>query len=215
MIQILRVLARKTGLNRIIYKFIYGDDYEKNFDQAILKFCHKGSVIFDVGANRGHYISKFIEKGAVVYAFEPDPLNYSSLQREFSHFSNVHLINAAIGSETGKVYFQSKPENEGVNSAISAAGDLHIQCYALDDFCRENSLVPDIVKVDVEGHELEVLEGSKSILKETKLVAVEIHNEVLNGRGVGKPNDVVRKALMKAGFSTRFTDFSHIIGYRL
>lgn len=214
MINLIRRFGRLIGLNSVLHKLLFGKDYEKHFDSAIFSFCKPGCIVFDIGANHGHYISKFVDIGAIVYAFEPDPHNFAVLQEKFKGNQNVHLLNAAIGSRVEKVRFKSFTENNGVNSRVSADGDIEIDCYTLDHFCEHNSVLPDIVKIDVEGYELEVLDGCDKVADNANVLAIEIHNEVLNNLGVSNPNQYIRILLSKWGYKTRFTDFSHIIGWK-
>jgi hypothetical protein len=59
---------------------------------------------------------------------------------------------------------------------------VDVPLVALDDFCRERNLWPDLLKVDVEGFEVEVLTGASECLKRVKRLALEFHNDDLRDR---------------------------------
>ena len=75
---------------------------------------------------------------------------------------------------------------------------------------------PNALKIDLEGFELEVLEGGQRVLRDdnTKVIGIEIHTEILNARGIKNSHQKIDRILKNNGFRTTHTDFSHIIGYK-
>ncbi|BAZ16088.1 hypothetical protein NIES4071_79630 [Calothrix sp. NIES-4071] len=132
--------------------------------------------VFDVGASTGQFANDVIEilgAKANIYCFEPQNKCYVSLINRFSHQDNVSISNFALSKEntTGNIYFSS--EGEAIasltpNILIKNAGNVRqdeITIKTLDSFCADKDIsVIDLLKIDVEGHEIDVLLGSERML---------------------------------------------------
>lgn len=75
---------------------------------------------------------------------------------------------------------------------------------------------PNAIKIDVEGFEVEVLEGALETLKNDKLkvIGIEVHSEILESRNIVNPISRMEKILTDAGFKVKWTDFSHLVALR-
>ena len=112
-----------------------------------------GEVFVDVGANVGAYSLRAASQGMSVHSFEPNPENVKVLERnsEINGLSiNMHAC--ALGSSEGSA---SLAPNRGA-SRITDAGDLEVPVRTLDSFHLPRA---DLLKMDVEGYELEVIRG--------------------------------------------------------
>ena len=117
-------------------------------------------IVIDCGANIGELYYSFLLKNKSIryYAFEPEVNTYNCLKINLSSFKNVYLENIALSNESKKTSFFI--DEEGANSSLSDFGSsrkLEIESKSLDDFRLENI---KLLKVEAEGHELEVLQGS-------------------------------------------------------
>ena len=95
----LRSIFRKIGLNNLIAKIFFSKGYEEKFNKAMIDSISPGDVICDIGANIGHYTSKFASatgKNGIVYGFEPMPETYKILVKNVQNINNVHLVCCAI-----------------------------------------------------------------------------------------------------------------------
>lgn len=149
-------------------------------------FLHKPSLIFDIGAYDGHKTAAFAALGSKVVACEPDPYNFSILSERFrSHRNKIHLLNCAVSDKVGEATLQRnyegsafntiKPEWVSVlerdnivrwNEKIKYAESLRINVPTT----TLNALIdrfgtPDFIKIDVEGAELEVIDGLNKKIK--------------------------------------------------
>jgi FkbM family methyltransferase len=123
------------------------------------------SICFDIGANVGLYTLLFARHSRHVYAFEPVPRNirYLSQTLETNKIRNATIIPAAVSAQTGMGSF-----SEGMNPAsghVDASGRQPITMLSLDDFTASYSIVPSIIKIDVEGGEEDVLKGGLHLLR--------------------------------------------------
>ena len=122
-------------------------------------------ICFDIGANVGLYSLLFARRAKTVYAFEPMPRNLAWLYRTVTvnRLSNVRIIPAAISCRTEWAAFQ-----EGTNCALghlAAGGQQPVATITLDDFVGKYAVVPDVIKIDVEGAEVDVLRGGTDCLQ--------------------------------------------------
>ena len=150
-----------------------------NFFPIYLRLSKESQCFFDVGAHIGIVtlaVSKNIKKNGTVFAFEPSKVNLKFLRYHIScnKLKNIRVVDKLVSSseDTKSIFFESK-EASGMNSVISLNNkDINqkkfIRSTTLDVFCKSNNIYPDIIKVDIEGSEIEMLIGAKKILKKHK-----------------------------------------------
>lgn len=133
------------------------------------KIISKGSIVFDIGAHVGFYTllaSKLVGSAGIVFAFEPMPRNLFFLKEHLSlnRCTNVSVIEAAVSNRTGTTLFDEGPHHS--MGHISTQGSLTVKMVSLDELVLRGEIpVPDYVKIDVEGAELLVLTGAKTLLR--------------------------------------------------
>ncbi len=140
--------------------------YEKLFSLA-----SKGDNILDIGSNIGFTLlnlRKISESGRVI-GFEPDKTNYQHCLRNLNqnNFQDIQLFNFGLGKAKALLPMEVRSEmNRGGNRvAVNGEGEL-IQIDTLDSFFPSLDLEKvDLVKIDVEGYELNVLEGGIQTLR--------------------------------------------------
>lgn len=173
---------------------------KSNAENEILLLKHflsEGSVFFDIGSNIGAYlyIAKKYTEPNNIYGFEPIPELYHKL---LTIFRTVNISNVALSNENAIKDFKI-PIIEG--TAFSARGTLNtdyiedgennskeftVTTRKMDQFISENNIPNvDLVKIDVEGHEIKVIEGGLESIKKFKpSLIIEIeqrhHNTNLN-----------------------------------
>ena len=117
------------------------------------------SVCFDIGANVGLYTLLFGRYGGRVVAFEPLPRNLQYLSRtvEINRLRNVTIVPWAVSDKVELTRFEL-----GENCALGrlgSGGSQPVACVSVDEFIDRYGLVPDVMKIDVEGAEAAVLAG--------------------------------------------------------
>jgi len=137
------------------------------------------AAFVDVGANIGSYTLVASEvTTASVFSIEPHPATFAMLLRNVNRNrrTNVTCLNVALSDCEGQVLFTDRA-GSSVNRVLGSSENgetfLPVPCRTLDSACREFGIQPDIVKVDVEGHEGQVLAGFRQFLPRTKLVLIE------------------------------------------
>lgn len=137
------------------------------------------SVFVDIGTNKGIYLyqaEKVIKKGKI-YGFEP---NTSLVNYIKPLFPKVKLFPLAVSSSTGTSVLHIPKKGNGLQdtrASLEDMGDaverLEIQTITLDDWAKqENVSKIDLVKIDVEGHELDTIKGCKTILETIKPIFI-------------------------------------------
>jgi FkbM family methyltransferase len=164
-------------LNSYIELFVQ-DDY----GLSEIDLQQKGSVLLDVGANIGIFSLAAAKRfpDTRIYAFEPSPEAYSRLVRnlELNNMVNVKPVKRAVYSSCSVVGF-SKGSSTSLGSVIDS-GALLVHAVTLDDFCSKKAIDKiDLIKIDVEGAEVEVLRGAQKTLDITDRLVAECHSAEL------------------------------------
>ena len=162
--------------------------------RRLLASIREGDSFFDVGANIGTITLPVAVAGAAeCLAFEPEPINAGRLaaNAELNRLANVTVIEAAVWSAPGTVELRAGgPAGSGTASvdAEAGAGAERVPAVTLDAFAGDGRAAPNVVKIDVEGAELEVLRGAAASLDSGRIrdVFVETHPGGLVERGGGE-----------------------------
>lgn len=140
-----------------------------------------GDVILECGGHHGCtaiVLSNWVGAEGKVITFEALPQNCNIIQKniEQNNLQNVTLVRKAVGMKTGKIKI-----NETSNSSVALAGKgIEVEMTSLDEYEHLN---PTFLKIDVEGFEVQVLQGAKSILAKNPKLAIELHTEQLSQFG--------------------------------
>lgn len=171
-------------------RYAFNRLHEKPVTLRMVEDMRGARCFADVGANLGFYTclaGGFMPAGAQVHAFEMDVDNYAMLEKNVAlnpSSLDVSTNHAAVSSTAGSVTYQRRPA--GNHPALSVynpwpeegAVDVTVPAVALDDYFRDRP-TPDLVKIDVEGAEVDVLRGMTDLLPEVQRMYVEVHPENL------------------------------------
>jgi len=161
--------------------------HEPFFHSILKKVLKENSVFIDVGAHLGGFTlraAKLCSKGLVI-ALEPDPRNYYYLVTNIAlnSINNVIALPFAAHSTSWKIVKFNISKNSGHSSTISTHRNkvlftTYATTISLDNIVAMLGLEKvDAIKIDVEGAEVEVLKGSKKILKNGTVLLIEIHSK--------------------------------------
>ncbi len=150
-----------------------------------------GSTMLDIGANAGfHAISAGLLYRSVI-AFEPTPATFARLERNIalSQLPNVRALAIALSDREGEASFAINPAHCGANRLADAPGaaagqTVTVRLRTLDSLDAAASVGPiDFMKIDVEGHECEVIAGaSKVIGRDRPTIVAEFNSPELFDR---------------------------------
>lgn len=141
-------------------------------------------VIIDAGANIG--ISSLWFLGLYpkcdLHCFEPEPVNFALLSENLGSIPRVHLRQAALGSLTGSVQLRLA-DHGAMHSTVNARADaatLEVESVRLEDYLDSSGIERvDLLKLDVEGSELETLRGLGGRLANVQRIVGELHTDVV------------------------------------
>ena len=149
-------------------------------------------VVWDVGANFGLFsfgLIPFIDGRSRLDLFEANPQLQGALQGSRTLQSNserIYIHPHGVGKSGGKLHFQVDLKNLGA-SHVSETGGVEISMISLDQFAAGAGIAAvDFMKLDVEGHEYEVLEGASSLLKDQKIRVIHCEVSQENQRRAGR-----------------------------
>ena len=172
--------------------------YQKKINNFLIKLNLK--TIIDIGAHKGEFLENIIaiKNKIIVYSFEPQSNIFQFLKKKFNKRKNIKIFNIAI-SNTNKM----KKMNINIKSSTSTFSSYNkssswkkikdflltgfnnksfiktemVRSSSLDNFCKKKRIKNiDLLKIDTEGHEMQVLNGAKDMLKNNiKFILIEFH----------------------------------------
>jgi len=189
--------AKDKGVERSIY---YTGTYEKGSLAIMKQLLRKGDSFVDVGANIGLmslYASKLVGTKGKVWAFEPNPDTALILEENIrmNKANNIQVSRYAVGKIPGKAFIYDRwDSNRGSASLIKPEEETksyEIEVTTLSDFfkkeIKKGEPLPTLLKLDIEGYELEALEGALDLLKsdQAPMLIVECSEQRENTYGKG------------------------------
>ncbi len=168
----------------------YNQPFIEEADLSIfLKLCENNFTVFDVGANSGFYsILPALKSSTVsVHSFEPNPTNLKRLRTNvvLNNANNITIVPKAIGDKISKISF-TIPTNEQLCYESSAIEDfsksfhqgkiewknVEVEQTTIDHYIEESNIAQlNLIKIDVEGYEINALEGAQK--------TIELHKPII------------------------------------
>jgi FkbM family methyltransferase len=164
--------------------------FEPESTAATLRAVQAGQIAIDVGSNVGYYtllLAQGVGPRGQVHAFEPTRWAFERCQRNMSlnpqHSAQIHLNHAGLLAEerSGVEAIESR-----FSARILAKQTLEqLQFLTLDRYCAERNITRiDFMKVDVDGYDLQVMQGARNILRQSNAVLLcELHDSALHEHG--------------------------------
>ena len=153
-------------------------------------------TIIDCGANVGHYVTRFARTGARVIAFEPDPTAFSALSRRFKRIPSITCVNRGVMDRECTLRLRVPAAWDGVDelgatiassffadetSGLEVERYVDVDCVDLADFILSNQLHVRLLKLDIEGAEIAVLNRliATRAVDQIDLIVAETHEELI------------------------------------
>ena len=167
---------------------------EKSFIKYMkAKDAFKDGVILDVGANVGHY-AIMLRKNNIklpIFAFEPHPVAYKKLEQAASVHAFIPVKRGAGEVSTRAVIYDYAGNTGSEHASMykeviselrnSAVEEVNIELVSIDHFVAENNISKiALLKIDTEGHELNVLKGAKMTLAKGLVEVIQIEFNEMN-----------------------------------
>jgi FkbM family methyltransferase len=158
--------------------------YEVKKQIEISKILRSGQTFYDVGANAGFFTllgAKCVGASGRVISVEPLTRNIEMLEKHLSinGITNVRVVGKAISDHVGTACFSIEGHS---TSKLSPEGQAKIEVTTLDALVDEIGFPPDLVKVDIEGAEIDLLRGAKKVLEKFRpIIFLAVHsNEIFD-----------------------------------
>lgn len=200
-----RFLFRKKLLRKIRARIRYykRKTLRNEYDDIRFLFDVAGfepSAIVDGGANIGFVTYQFARRfpSSKIYAIEPNPHVFDKLKTAYEADARIHTLNMGISRESGKLAFNINA-NTGTSSFLTP-NEYHathlaknrrevkeVETISLSDLViREHLDGIDLLKLDIEGFELEALKGAEQLLRDQRIHAIVLEANLI-GSYVGQP----------------------------
>lgn len=212
-----RGIVRRIGGENIRFPARWSRYYEAEYEPETFRFFRSsvkaGNTVLDIGGHIGLFAvvaGRLAGPTGKVYSFEPTPFTRSVLTRviQLNGLENIVEVRPeAVSSESGEtVFFDTGDTISNANSLVRterSRGEIPVRVTSVDDFSAERGLRVDVMKIDVEGVELDVLSGARAtILEQRPLIRLGLHPPFIakNGQSLRQIWDLLDEYAMTVHF---------------
>lgn len=188
----------------------FGSGHNSGF-QYVMDKVQDDTILFDIGAHIGLVAlpAATTATSGSVHAFEPSEINnrYLELHKSLNSATNLNIVNTLVGETSAEYEFFE--DSTDVNAMGSIVGDIYENknfkkvmksAISIDDYVAKTQAHPNMIKIDVEGAELDVLKGARKTLQDHKpILILSLHPSILNAANVSV--DEVLSLVRNHGYS--------------
>ena len=188
-----RLLERLVSAEQWLMGIGAGGDVSESGEQVLVRLLREESrkrkrplQLFDVGANKGQFISLLFGglEGVPlhIHAFEPSGFTFNTLVECRGRDNRLTLNNVGLGRCEGVMTLHFDEEGAGTSSlyhrrldhfGVRFTRSEKVRIETLDGYCKQKAVTEiDLLKLDVEGHELEVLRGAEGLFRDSAIAMV-------------------------------------------
>ena len=157
--------------------------YELSLQKTAEKYIRPGMTVYDVGAHVGFFtmfFARLVGNTGIVHAIEPYPDNCSYIRRhvDLNEIDNVRLWQLALSDTVGYTGFRPSHHSSMGTITDDDTGLLMVPVTTMDRLIGDGHIdPPDIVKVDIEGHERQFLQGAEETIERcSPVMFIEVHS---------------------------------------
>jgi FkbM family methyltransferase len=183
--------------------------------ESFVAHCHRGMLLFDVGASYGLFSLAAAKFNGNAVAVDPSPIAIRMITRQLDFNQareNIHLVKAAVSDVNGSLKMLSSGVfSEGYLRFVTGRSQrelTNVGAITIDKLASEFGN-PTHIKIDVEGYEAAALRGGRETLTRfSPLLFLELHNQLVTADG-RNPNDALDE-LQSLGYETLALDGSRL-----
>ncbi len=181
----IKYAAFPSGQDYIVKNLFWFGEFEPWVTSIIARLIEPGEIVCDIGANIGDsalQIISYLGSFGHIYCFEPVPMLHECLKENLkaNNIPNITLVPKALSNFSGKLNMIVLKNQPGGSKIINYDSDnnsedenIEVEVTTFDEWLDQKSITNIAVcKIDVECHELEVIEGMKNSLKEGKVGSI-------------------------------------------
>ena len=175
--------------------------YDLFSDLRIELPCTQIRTVFDVGANTGQSAASFLKNfpEARIFSFEPAQRTYEQLCQSVAG-TRGQPFQLAFGASNGTGFLAADPADSKLNR-LADAGSESFPIRTLDSFCLEHDVDKiEFLKIDTEGHDLQVLMGAQAMLANGRIDIVEVEAGMNPTNEWHVPFESMKQPLEAAGY---------------
>lgn len=185
-----RAISLHKSFENLNYNF--DTNGELNVLKKLSSFKGEINTVFDVGANRGNWATMFNERfpEAQIYSFEILPITYEHLEAKVKGVNKINCYNFGLSNVEKDMTINYSPKSDGLTTLVPNfmeefhGGDTikyDVKVITGDCFCQNEKIISiDFLKIDVEGHENNVLEGLKGMLENGNIKIIQFEYGFIN-----------------------------------
>ena len=140
-----------------------------------------------------------------IHCYEPNKVHYECLTRNMAPYNHVKLYNQALGNHDGFVKLTEETATQNTRVLLEE-GDIQINKVDSLDITDV-----DMIKIDVEGLEMEVLKGAKNTLENVEYIMIELNG---NSEKYGSSKRDIKEHLKELGFKVLIKTWPDIVYYK-
>jgi FkbM family methyltransferase len=197
------------------------DLHEPAIIKAFARFVERASIFADVGGHIGYYscVAGVLNPRLKIFCFEMNRRLVPLIRTNFeaNALRDAIVVPSPVADKHRLVSYDGMSKSGGqsihAESQLSQkrAKRVYTETITLDDYFGERGVAPDIIKIDVEGAEMDVLRGASSLLKQARpLLFLELHPTKLAGFSSSVPEIV--EYLERTGYSFYKTSYFRLDG---
>ena len=205
------------GISRSLLLFGTREADHKTILEAVLR---PGMTVFDIGANIGYYV--LMELGLIgpegrLFAIEPSPENVAVLERNLAlnGHGDVPVLAAAVSDRAGERLFHLSTQSNlgtfhdvGTGVPHLSGESIRVRTCTVPDLAAEHG-APDLIRMDVEGHEVEVINGMLPAIEAGALAPMILFETHLSRYSPEHDMAASLRALYATGYATRYLASSY------